>query len=442
MNHDDVRDLLVRTSELPAERLPAPVGKVIARARSRRRRRRAGLVTAVAAGTAVAVAVPLSLVGPSRRLDLRVPGSAADLAAGNWSVLPNAPFPELTPSVAVWSGQRLYVWSGEDPRTDRVSAHVAAYDPASRAWERLPDPPLAARMSPSMIWTGSQLVVWGGRQPGDPDRHDGARYDPRSRTWQPVAAAPASLAAGIQWQSAWVRGLAVLGDNTGTGLAGYDPVRDTWTTLAPVPALYGLDNAEVTLIVAGNELYAISLPGKRSGLAVLRYDWAHRGWVPPGGAGTSPRIADSVLGDAGQLNNPLWDGREVLLTAQTPDCAAARCARPPVPGQVLRAGALSLRVVRLPARSTTATDQPKLGGIAVWTGRALVADTYIWDPGTGIWRDLPDPPRFGIRPFPDERPGWWQLAYRVWAGSGLVAVYPTLVPGHTREDGLIGWLAG
>jgi hypothetical protein len=444
MTHDDVRTLLARTSEVPPAPTSVPVQRVIGKARVRRRRRRAGMVTGVAAAVAVAVALPATVPADhADRLNLTVPGSAAILAAGNWSALPDAPFPEHTPSAAVWTGELLYAWSGTDRRTYRDGAHVATYDPATRTWQRLPDPPLAARSDPSMFWTGSQLFVWGGGQFDGPNRYDGALYDPRTRAWRTVAAAPASLRNDSQWQAEWVHGMAVLGDIDGTALAGYDPARDRWTTLAPVPALYGRGNAEVTVVAAGQELYAISEPGPRRGLAVLRYDWAGRRWVPPLGAGTSPLIADSVLGDTGQLGTPVWDGHEVIIPASTPDCAATSCPNPPTFGQPLRIGGLSLRVIKVPARAGKATTLPRLGGLPVWTGQALIVGTHVWDPRTGIWRDLPSPPQLDKPLPPGFPPTGSYSALRVWAGSGLLAVYPpALRPTRVREDWTTGWLAG
>jgi hypothetical protein len=59
-------------------------------------------------------------------------------------------------ATAVWTGQRLLLWSGQTTRAG------LAYDPRSNAWSTLPSAPFKARGGSVVAWTGSALIVWGG----------------------------------------------------------------------------------------------------------------------------------------------------------------------------------------------------------------------------------------------------------------------------------------
>jgi hypothetical protein len=97
---------------------------------------------------------------------------------------------------------------------------------------------------------------------------------------------------------------------------------------------------------------------------------------------------------------------------------------------LFRLGPLAVRVLQLPPPYTAVPiDAMEFDGDTVWTGRALLAGTWAWDPGTGRWSPIPDPPGLTSR---DGR----AVYLRLWAGSGLYAVPLTSPPRVTA------WLAG
>lgn len=51
-------------------------------------------------------------------------------------------------------------------------------------------PPISWRNVPALAWTGEEVVVWGGSDPYGRPLHDGAAYQPTSRTWRMLPPAP------------------------------------------------------------------------------------------------------------------------------------------------------------------------------------------------------------------------------------------------------------
>ena len=89
---------------------------------------------------------------------------------------------------AIWTGNEMIVWGGQDGLGNAVYADGGKYDPVQDKWT-----PIASfttsnsaygRNSHSAIWTGNQMIVWG----GDPHDlvsylNDGGRYNLSNNTW-------------------------------------------------------------------------------------------------------------------------------------------------------------------------------------------------------------------------------------------------------------------
>ena len=96
---------------------------------------------------------------------------------------------------------------GNEPGAGTASAPTAEPEPGAAVpdWEALPDPPLRARSGAAIAWTGDEIVVFGGSTflcpdgagcaaPKEPPFRDGAAFDPKTRTWRPIADAPIPIA--------------------------------------------------------------------------------------------------------------------------------------------------------------------------------------------------------------------------------------------------------
>src|SRR5450631_159812 len=124
--------------------------------------------------------------------------TAADLANDHWSVLPPAPITPREQPVLAWTGSQLLVWGGtSEARNGSDYADGASFDPKSRQWTTLPAAPISAREGMGWVWTGTSLVMFGGKGLLAPDGsptlyHYGAMFTPSTNSWRKLAASPLS----------------------------------------------------------------------------------------------------------------------------------------------------------------------------------------------------------------------------------------------------------
>jgi N-acetylneuraminic acid mutarotase len=159
----------------------------------------------------------------------------------------------------VWGG---YVYSGFSDET--VKGDGFKFDPRSNTWEPIAASPLQGRSVPATVWTGRELLIWGGSQ--DPDHQsffeDGAAYDPRTDSWRVLPRAPISARAGL---SVWtgreliVWGTAVradlpwragVADSPPRDGAAYDPETDSWRPISDAP----VEMSDATAVWTGREM--------------------------------------------------------------------------------------------------------------------------------------------------------------------------------------------
>ena len=225
----------------------------------------------------------------------------------------------------------------------KPAAHVALqFDPnvsqpagpppaaiAKFRWSTLASSPLGYRNSPLLAWADGRLLEFGGFAKGSTSKSAvGAAFDPATRRWQRIAAAPvgASLADGPS-SAVWTgRYLAVASGNAEpcpgnpapaphcwTGLALYDPAANRWTVLAVPRQLDGLSMGGV--VWTGHDLIvgAVSpMPATNPDagrLAVAAYSPATRRWrliTPALPRGHSPGELNLVYDDGRLLLWSLW----------------------------------------------------------------------------------------------------------------------------------------
>jgi hypothetical protein len=135
-----------------------------------------------------------------------------------------------------WTGSHLFVWGGMDASGVALS-DGALYDPLTGAWTQIASS--ANTPSPRVLATavvlGQKILVWGGGDATEgTDYKDGGIYDPATKSWTSVSAAPAEARAAI---GVWSGGAQVLiwggFDKNGEPLDGtfvYTAATDSWTT--------------------------------------------------------------------------------------------------------------------------------------------------------------------------------------------------------------------
>lgn len=266
-------------------------------------------------------------------------------ASNTWRRVGTAPLINRRLHSAIWTGSQMIVWgglvlvpTGSDVAGD-FKGDGAIYDPASNQWTYIPEDPIAGeRIGHVAVWstTTSEMIVWGQREPG-------AAFNPVTRRWRAIAAAPPELGARILAGGVFVNErMIVFGGSTLEGSkfadgATYDPKTDTWTKIS-VPGATPRDS------VTG----VLGQLGTREGAFFY------------GGGGNA---TDGIF----------LDGTTSTITPAPPESAL------PSPARVL--------------------TQTWLGGgrAFVWGGKpdtsnAAVATGAVFDPSTNTWTALPPSP--------------------------------------------------
>ncbi len=118
---------------------------------------------------------------------------AADLTNGSWSEIPEAPLSPRAGAGVVWAGDRLVVWSGQDPLTlnDPAQARLlldgAIWAPGD-GWQSMARPPTDFGLSPGgvAVWTGTE-VLFGPIVPADAAARATTLYLPSLLAYEPPA---------------------------------------------------------------------------------------------------------------------------------------------------------------------------------------------------------------------------------------------------------------
>jgi hypothetical protein len=166
------------------------------------------------------------------------PDLFTEIAPGEMVELPDWPLGERTSPPMVWTGTELIAWGDG---IYGIAGDGAAFDLAKGTWRVIAEAPLSPRAEHAAVWTGTEMILWGGRVENS-FFYDGAAYNPSTDTWRIMPPAPVGFAAkdpSMVWigDEAIVFGVMGNADTYGEyiGAAAYDPVNDSWRTLANPP---------------------------------------------------------------------------------------------------------------------------------------------------------------------------------------------------------------
>lgn len=125
---------------------------------------------------------------------------------------------------AVWTGTEMIVWGGSS-EAGWINTG-GRYDPVTDTWRPMStDGAPVRRGDHSAVWTGAETLVWGGWGPVPNTmnpRADGARYDPVTDQWRPMAAGGPR---GDRSSAVWTGSEMIFWSHGG---GRYDPVLDLW----------------------------------------------------------------------------------------------------------------------------------------------------------------------------------------------------------------------
>jgi hypothetical protein len=136
-----------------------------------------------------------------------------------------APTPRVG-HTAVWTGTEMIIWSGNSGVLTRSGAR---YRPATNDWVNV-SPTLSApsaRTDHTAVWTGTEMIVWGGTDISSLATATGARYNPVTDVWTPMANAPLARSGHT---AVWTGTEMIVwgGDTSSNQGAAYRPATDTW----------------------------------------------------------------------------------------------------------------------------------------------------------------------------------------------------------------------
>lgn len=231
--------------------------------------------------------------------------------AGNSSGAPSGRFSGVT----VWTGTEMLIWGGYNGAARLGDG--ARYNPVTDTWASIASTGApSARLWHTAIWTGTEMIVWGGDPSGDSGINTGARYNPLLNTWNPVSTAGAP--SGRRSHSAvWTGSEMIIwgGDNGGINAgnpkndgARYNPVTDTWTPIATTaaPSVRTFHSAVwigTEMIIWGGYQYGNGLAEGQLGDGA-RYSLANDSWTP---------ISDLSAPTARTMAAVVWSGSEMIV---------------------------------------------------------------------------------------------------------------------------------
>jgi hypothetical protein len=177
--------------------------------------------------------------------------------------------------------------------------------------------PISGRTSAGAVWTGSEMIVWGGvtrTSTGGQMDSDGAAYDPVANSWKTIAPAPAGLAGGGGQAAAWTGKDAVFWvGNSPDGPAGgavYDPATDSWRSLPAGPL--GVREGYVSVWTGTRLLIMGGVAGDQLATPIgASVDPATGSWKPL-------KALDALTGFL--PSGAVWDGTNVFVMGNQSQC--------------------------------------------------------------------------------------------------------------------------
>jgi hypothetical protein len=234
-----------RTSAEPPRPIPDPnrLGRRIT----------AGIVAFAVFGLALAV-------GSGIVTDRSTPVPTEDPWVGygeGWSELPVPP-EWRDGATVVWTGDELLYWGGA-PRGEDASRQQAdgfVFDPATRTWSTMPAAPHPS-LNGAGVWTGTEALFFS----YDTDGVRSQLFDPSTATWRSIPNGPQMPEFGVSW--AWTGaelllfGGGQLGDRSNVTTWSLDPATESWTHLSDAPIGMNLSDATWTgteMVVVGSAM--------------------------------------------------------------------------------------------------------------------------------------------------------------------------------------------
>ena len=137
-------------------------------------------------------------------------------------------------------GSSLYFWGGKNILISSYTYGTGyKYNVTSNTWSAMtnngaPSP----RYYAGAIAAGTKLIIWGGNAPSEGISKTGAIYNTINNTWTPMSTTNAPTTGAVEPAMAYYNNQVYI--ISGSETKRFDPLANTWTTLAPPPySFYG-----------------------------------------------------------------------------------------------------------------------------------------------------------------------------------------------------------
>jgi len=282
-----------------------------------------------------------------------------------WTPTPMALVDARLVHTAVWTGSEMIVWGGAFTGGGRMNTG-ARYNPATDTWQ-----PIAvgvntpsARSLHTAIWTGTRMVVWGGQDAAG-QLNSGGRYDPATDTWSPTSTGVNVPTSRASHTSVWTGTMMIVWGgfdltNMDTG-GGYNPNTDSWTVISTGTG-HPSPRSHHSAVWTGTEM--IVWGGNDSGDTNTggRYRPSTNAWVPTSTGVNVPTSRAS--------HTAVWTGTMMIVWGGTNSS-----------GQRMSTGARYDPAGDSWSPTSTGSGVPvgRAGHTALWTGTSMV----VWG-GSGV----------------------------------------------------------
>lgn len=240
-------------------------------------------------------------------------GARYDPVTDTWQPVSTVGAPtERQGHTAVWAGNRVVVWGGDQLVTGSEVNTGGRYDPVADTWtptSTVGAP--AARLLHTAVSTGGQMIVWGGADFSIGPLDSGGRYDVATDTWTATSLTGAPEARNSHtavWTGSRMIVWGGFGPTVALGTGGsYDPATDAWTPVstagAPAPRFSheSVWTGSRMIVWGGDEFDGVNVTKLASG---GRYDPATDTWAATTLAG-APSARDS--------HTAVWTGSRMVV---------------------------------------------------------------------------------------------------------------------------------
>lgn len=213
------------------------------------------------------------------------------------------------PGSVYWTGSEFLSWETSGPQSPRDQVVGVALNPATGVWRDLAAPPTNSTRYSAVAWGGTEMLICC----GNGFAH---AYDPLNDSWRTLAEPPVTGHARGVWTGAEYLLVA------SNGAAAYDPVADVWEFLPGGPELDDESGSAASVTWSGDTFYVWPSPSSGARLLGAGFDLTTRTWAdlarPPEEAWPAvPSIAwaGSRLVLAGGLPAPSGDSERLVGVA-------------------------------------------------------------------------------------------------------------------------------